>query len=154
MKAKVKSYKRKLNNISYDEYFDYLKSIDMPANLAAFALDINRYVLSGEDTLHDSWITAFNVSKSVDIEGYVDTKVGIDLLCAMHHKTLSLNYFGVQEVDCSLGAKYNQNRPVDLLAHEFTRSERGLFQHFIEFDAGVWIRILFSQFDYKETHEQ
>jgi hypothetical protein len=141
--------------VCFDRYFDYLQGIknELPEALAAFALDEERYALNGDKTLHDAWLLALNVSKSVD-NANLETCVTLELLHAMHEKTIHICYSGVREIDFSLGTP-EAKRPVDLLVHEFTKVDDKIFRHFIEFDLDMWIEICFSGFSFEErTYER
>jgi hypothetical protein len=135
----------------FERYFDYLNSIrvEMPTRLMAFATDSRRYVLNGEGTLHDAWLKSMSVVNEYP-EGMAPLSVvQLRLLLASHQTEIVLDYSGVVAVSCSLEPDRWPNQPVDLLVHEFSKLEKGVFRHFIKFDRGVWVDLEFTGFDFR-----
>lgn len=120
----------------------------MPDTLYEFASDSKRYELRGEKTLHDSRISHLNIGYQKEKE--FSCKVVLYLELADLGNKLQLEYSGVVAIQNSFVPDFWPNQPVDLLTHEFTLSDNGLFRHFIEFDRGVWCDIIFSSFAFAE----
>jgi len=136
--------------ICFDRYFEYLRKIaqGMPGPLAVFAMDPGRYELNGPRTLHDGWLKSLNVIKEYgDPECTVNTSVYIGLRLPTNGAILTLSYFGVLQLQTTLEPTRWPIRPVDLLVHEFTQKNSGEFQHLLQFDRGVGIRVTFTSFE-------
>jgi hypothetical protein len=137
----------------FDKYFDYLRSVEkgMPSQLSSFALDTDRYVLRSDGTLHDAWISRFCFENNYSEGEIKESTAKLDLLHSSHEIELHLLYSGMLKADLSVGLQEAILRPVDLLVHEFTVVEPGVFQHLIRFDKGEWISIRFREFNFSTT---
>jgi hypothetical protein len=137
----------------FDKYFEYLQSIktQLPLVLGNFALATNRYELNGNDTLHDAWLKSLNMTKDYGIDKPSITKVQLSLLLATHLKIVHLEYSEVIHIKCSLASNLWPMQPVDLLVHEVSLLAENTFQHFIQFDRGMWIEVVFSAFKVHES---
>jgi hypothetical protein len=137
----------------FDRYFEYLGDIKskMPDTLAAFATDQSRYELCGEHTLHDAWLKSFAVDKRYLDKNSPTSDVQICLLLATHRTVITLQYSGVLDLTCSLGADRWPNQPVDLLVHEVRVISDDVFSHVFCFDRSVWIEVRFAQFEVVES---
>ncbi|MFA6095075.1 MAG: hypothetical protein WC757_04295 [Candidatus Paceibacterota bacterium] len=144
-------YENEIGITCFDKYFEYLDGIktNMPKNIREFATDKARYTLSGDLTIHDSWLKAINFEKTFAGEMMV-TDVRLGLLQATHKKELWLNYSGATGYSCSLLPNRWPFKPIDLLTHEFTMLDKGLFKHAVQFDRGVWFEVTFSNFELTE----
>lgn len=142
-------YECELGMTHFDTYFAYLKTVEqeMPAGLASFALDEERYVLRSDSTLHDAWLEGFSLASRYSASGDKDTIVTVDLLHSSHEYVLRLAYLDVVKVHFAVGPQAS-TVPVDLLVHEFTVLEPGVFQHLMCFDKNEWISICFKGFEF------
>jgi hypothetical protein len=137
----------------FDRYFEYVERIRdrLPPRLAAFATDTERYALQGDSTLHDAWITHFHLTKDYRNRELLSTSISLGLMLATGDRHVSLNYRGVRHIRSTLQPDRWPQQPVDLLVHEFSESEPGVYQHAVEFDRGVEFSVEFVDFDFVET---
>ncbi|MBP1152169.1 MULTISPECIES: hypothetical protein [Methylocaldum] len=152
MKKLTHIYENEQGITCFDQYFDYLNCIkaEMPARLVAFATDRRRYQINGESTLHDAWLKSMSVSKQYAEGAAVISVVQVCLLLATHRTEVILNYSGVVAVSCSFEPDRWPSQPVDLLVHEFSKVEKGMFRHFMQFDRSVWLEVKFTEFSFQE----
>lgn len=146
-------YEDQDGNTKFDRYFDYLKSVsnEMPATLFQFAGDAKRYELNGNQTLHDAWLTALEVSKDYGPKSNVQTNVSVSLLLSDHLSCVRLSYVDVISFGCSLSPSFWATKSVDLLTHEFSVQDKGVYRHFIQFDKDVWIELSFRNFGFIDS---
>jgi hypothetical protein len=146
-------YECPLGITRFDKYFDYLKNVEqqMPPLLASFALDKERYVLRSNATLHDAWLSKFSLENRYTECEIIESIATLDLLHSSHEFVLQLVYADVVKIEFSVGFQVTSPHPVDLLVHEFTILEPGVFQHLIHFDKEEWISIGFKRFSYTTT---
>ena len=137
----------------FSAYFSFIDTIakDLPERLAAFATNELRYNLNSNETLHDSWLQSFEVLKVYVTNQPVNTTVKISLLQAMHTHSIRLFYGGVTNVEFSSEPTRWPLQPVDLLVHEFDQVELGVFQHYLEFNHGVWLGLTFTSFEFDDV---
>lgn len=146
-------YECDLGITRFDKYFEYLKVVEkeMPPLLASFALDKDRYVLRSNATLHDAWLTKFGLENRYAESEIAESVATLELLHSSHEFVFQLVYSDVVKAEFSLGFRALCQRPVDLLVHEFTILEPGVFQHLIHFDKGEWISIGFKRFGFTQA---
>lgn len=137
----------------FDDYFAHLGAIEskLPLQLAEFATDVQRYSLNSDVTLHDSWLQAFQISKSYVDRDLVSTTVRIELLQAKHTHSIHLEYGGVTSITFSADPAAWPLSPVDLLTHEFDVVGDGEFQHYMQFDREVWLALRFQTFAFRDV---
>lgn len=145
-------YENHLGFTCFDRYFEYLKSIEaeMPEPMRSFALDIGRYELNGPHTLHDAWLRAFYLDQEIKNQ-QVRKSVHLDFELASDKRILTLKYKNVIAIKTELNSSHWPDRPVDLLVHEISKCEQGLFRHIFIFDRDVKIDI---SFDFLEVEEK
>ena len=134
----------------FDDYFVYINDIaaDIPARLAEFFGDEERYALRSPITLHDSWLKKLEISTCYN-DNECQTSVEIVLLHAMHEKSVHLWYRDVVSIEY-IGAPIRwPSHAVDLLVHEFSQEAPGAFRHYMEFDRGVCLSLLFGGFEFE-----
>lgn len=133
-----------------DRYFEYLKSVEdlLSVSLKKFALDKRRYELNDSRTLHDAWLKNISIDKEYEPSTQlVETTVQVELQLADAKTYLKLKYFGVVEIQSQLNPDRWGSRPVDLLVHEISIDDKGLFRHFLMFDRGVYVVIFFREIE-------
>lgn len=142
-------YECSLGITRFDKYFAYLKTVEhaMPPVLADFASDKERYLLRSDSTLHDAWLKNFSLESRYSVSGDKESIATLDLLHSSHEFVLRLVYFDVVKVHFAVGPQASTT-PVDLLVHEFTVLEPGVFQHLMCFDKNEWISIGFKGFEF------
>jgi hypothetical protein len=132
-----------------DAYFAYLAdaATSMPAGLAAFAQERDRYAQGGARTLRDAWLLGAAIGKAYgDRASLVDSTLEIRLLQVSHKSELVLRYAGVTRVLMRLHPDYQPDGAIDLMAHEVTVCGKQSFRHAIRFDRGVYIDVRFRDF--------
>lgn len=142
-------YECSLGITRFDKYFAYLKTVEheMPPLLADFASDKERYLLRSDSTLHDAWLKNFSLQSRYSVSGDKESIATLDLLHSSHEFVLRLVYLDVVKVHFAVGPQASTS-PVDLLVHEFTVLEPGVFQHLMCFDKNEWISIGFKGFEF------
>lgn len=135
----------------FDPYFEYLRQIeaDMPEPMRSFALDIGRYELNVPRTLHDAWLRTFHLDQNIE-DQRVEKSIRLDFLLASGKRILTLKYKNVISIKTDLNPDHWSDRPTDLLVHEISKCEQGLFRHIFIFDRGVKIDISFGFLEIEE----
>ena len=131
----------------FDRYFDHLTRVahSWPPALRDFAQEDARYVLNGPRTLHDAWLCQLRVNK-MNSPAVVTTTVELELELAADQSHLKLHYLDVSGLHTQLTPVRWPDKPVDLLVHEFSQDDEGMFRHVLVFDRGVHIDIRFGAF--------
>jgi len=112
--------------ISWDSYFEYLRSIQgrLPAALYSYASDWEHYSLGGRDSLHDAGLVSVQI-------GFRSNEVVLEFLGVRHDRKHVFTYLDVEQykIDLDVTYKYGDR---DVLAHEF-RMDGGGIVHEIAF---------------------
>jgi hypothetical protein len=142
--------------IFFDEYFSYLEQIrdHLPNSVKEFALDEHRYELNGPKTLHDGWLVAVNLARSVGVLQELDCTLTLKILLATHETTLTLIYEGVSNFVPSLNLSNLIKLQVDLLVHEFQLVTPELLQHSLRFADESIVTVRFKRFSVIEQSQE
>jgi hypothetical protein len=127
---------------NYDPYFQYLDKVQgsMLPHIHAFASDVNHHNLTSPNSLHDAWIESWKICevvagdrRRVDIEAC--------LLGPMHDRHIHMQYADVRKhaITANHNSKYG-----DLLVHELTMGDDGLYVHELLFAGGAVFTVHFS----------
>jgi hypothetical protein len=146
---------RKFKRIYYDgvswnfsKYFEYLGDVadDMPHSLRDFAGAVESYILNGSQTLHDSRILSFNVSKIYGVNfSPGETVIEVRLVDQFFEGRVVLRYEKVSSFDFS-EPNLMGDKPADVLLHEFSIVADGVYSHHIVFDHGGEFYVEFGCF--------
>ena len=130
---------------NYDAYFQYLDEIKgrMLPHIHAFASDVNHHILTSPNSLHDCWIEYWKICEVVVGEKRGERRVDIEacLLGQMHDRHIHLHYKDVRKHTITANHKSGYG---DLLVHELTIGDDGLYVHELEFASGAVFTVKFS----------
>jgi hypothetical protein len=121
--------------VSWDRYFDYIKSIkgQLPPDLYAYASNWDHYSLDSKASLHDAWLTTARFS-------YQESEMILEFLGPWHDRTIVYRYIGVKAYAFNLVVTGGPGE-ADVLAHEF-RIEDGRLAHEIVFSTRKEISVI------------
>jgi hypothetical protein len=135
---------------NYDPYFNYLDEMKgrMLPHIHAFASDVNHHNLTSPNSLHDSWIEYWKLCEVVVGEKRSERRLDVEacLLGPMHDRHIYLHYKDVRKhtVAANQGSKYG-----DLLVHELTVGNDGLYVHELLFAGGAIFTVHFLDFTHR-----
>lgn len=111
--------------VTWDAYFDYLRSIRdrFPAALYSYAIDWEHYSLDGKNSLHDAWLVSVQI-------GYRNREIILEFLGARQDRKHIFTYSEVEQYRIDLEVTYNRGDR-DVLAHEFTMDDRRLVHEIV-----------------------
>jgi hypothetical protein len=120
--------------VSYDRYFEYLRSErqQFPSELYLYASNLEHYSLDGKSSLHDAWLAGAQFA-------YRAKDLILEFLGSRHDRKLIFQYVGVRVYAFDLSVQFRDGDG-DVLAHEF-RIDRGLITHEIAFHNGKFISV-------------
>lgn len=124
-------------NSNFDKYISDLVSnkTKLPAQLFAFATNLDRYELNHPRSLHDSWVTSLTIAENRNPKRPFDTwlSISLNLLGQQHDRDILLTYKNVKSYEL-VGREnelnYNDTFHGDVLTHKVSL-EKGLCRHII-----------------------
>jgi hypothetical protein len=142
----------------YDPYMRYLESVKhiMPAELYAFAANIENYDLTSPNSLHDAWLKEWTIAEIAlpHERGKRHIEINARFLGPQHDRHIHLIYKNV--------GSYTMHNPEefempptgrvghgDLLIHELTIVREGLFEHELRFSRGTVFSVQFTGFEHR-----
>lgn len=138
------------DSIMFGRYIEALSAFRdrLPAAVAEFASDEERFALSHPKSLHDAWLESVAVQESrATKESPSSVALEIVLLGQRHDRRIRLSYRGVQRYEIH-GARgeYPESFHGDLYTHEVRVSAAGHVIHELLFVTGAGIEIECSEF--------
>ena len=142
----------------YAPYFRYLKSVKhiMPAELFAFASNVENYNGNSPNSLHDAWLEDWSIAEIAlpnDISKRL-IEINARFLGPQHDRHIYLMYKNV--------GSYTIHNPEDfempptgtvghgdLLIHELTIVREGVFEHELRFSRGSVFSVQFTGFEHR-----
>lgn len=144
-------YQNDLGITKFDRYFRYLDDIRDEINpyIYNFFSDEKKYQLRGKETLHDSWLQDFKISRDLKTEENMNSSIELSFLLANWESVLILNYYDAFFEKIPFEIFNNQYSQNDLLVHELKWNQQTKrYQHIICFDNDIDLIINFANFKY------
>jgi hypothetical protein len=130
-------------------YFRYLETAPLPDHIRAFAADQAHYRMQDANSLHDSRLVSWTirgVDRAIQIEAC--------LLGQMYDRHIHLIYKNVRSYRLDNPAEYElppKSGHGDLLVHELTVADDGLFVHVLYFSRGSTFVVEFADLEHRIT---
>jgi hypothetical protein len=146
--------------INFDQYFEYIRSIESKLSRSAyeFASNYDYYSLKSRRSLHDAWVRSIDVQEngSGDRQQFRDVKIRLSLLGPYHDHLLTISYEGVSKYSISSGTPNHPstNGHGDLHTHELLLLDKGDLQHEITFNAPTSITIVCRDLKFEASEIQ
>ena len=144
------------DGIQFGDYLDALNSYRhlLPVEVAEFASDEDRYVLTHPSSLHDAWVEQISVTESRNVDG-ASSRIGVALrlLGQMHDRHIILTYENVSNYSISGGENQwstHQTLHGDVFTHEVRVSDCGRVVHEIAVGEAGKIEITCATFNVEE----
>ena len=133
-------------------YWTYLSSVraKMPPHLYSLAANPENHDLKSPNSLHDAWLERFEL---VELRRR-NLQINLCLLGPQHDRHINLSYkgvmnYGIHNPDKFIAPHTLDKGHGDLLVHEVTIIDEGLFSHELLFSKGTDIYIEFTDMEHQ-----
>ena len=142
----------------YRPYLRYLESVKhlMPADIFAFAANSENFDLTSPSSLHDAWLEEWSIAEVALPNERKKRLIEIKtrFLGPRHDRHIFLTYKNVGSYTMQNPEEFEMP-PIgrvahgDLLIHELTVVQEGLFEHELRFSRGTVFAVQFTGFEHR-----